>query len=405
MAHIHNFWDCDILTNKEKRKDCCGCTACESICGRKAILMKRDVEGFLYPQLDETKCVDCGLCVQVCPIINRCYEDSPYLETYAGYSVAQKVINNCATGGIATALSIETIRRKGVVFGVRYSKNHHEAEYSIAKNEKDLFDFCGSKYVQPSKTGIFQQVKEELLKNIPVLFVGCPCDVAALKRYLRKDYEKLLTCELFCAGITSDKVLKDYIKYREHKMRSKLISLNFRCKDKGWFIGNIKEIYENSKIYYKNYYGTYLGYSFLTFKRPSCFHCQYKKTITYCDIKCGDFWGIKDTDAFWNPKGVSVILAKTTKGVDALNQLTKFKLFPVEYDKATVNNDGYNNTNSKFIKRRNKFENLYIKNNKDLVVSCRATAPINFWIKYFIPTQWHLIMKKIFHIIVDREKR
>lgn len=403
MNRIPNFW-VENKVNKCNRHECCGCTACESVCGKEAISIHPDAEGFMYPVIDEKKCVDCGMCLKVCPVANKCENEKPYFNSYAGYSTDRKVIESCATGGIATALSIDTIRKGGVVFGVQYNENCHEAAFSMAKSEKELWKFSNSKYVQPKKEGIYKKVKEQLITGMPVLFVGCPCDIAALKRLLKKEYENLLTCELFCAGITSDKVLKDYIEYREKKMRSKLLSLNVRSKERGWFVQNIKEVYDNKKIYFKNHFGTYLGYAFLTFRRPSCYYCQYKQNVTYCDIKCGDFWGIKDSDPFWNPLGVSVILAKTQKGIDVLENLKNFKLYPVNHKRATVNNAGFSGLpGDTLLKRRNVFEDVYITNVKGLIAACKATAPKSFWIKYYVPTKYHVFLKKIFHMIVDRK--
>ncbi|WP_293659155.1 ferredoxin family protein [uncultured Phascolarctobacterium sp.] len=33
--------------------------------------MSPDAEGFTYPVVDTTKCVNCGLCVQVCPLLHK----------------------------------------------------------------------------------------------------------------------------------------------------------------------------------------------------------------------------------------------------------------------------------------------------------------------------------------------
>lgn len=52
----------------QRKADCCGCTACFSICPEEAIFMVEDEEGFEYPQIDESKCVHCMMCVKVCPI-------------------------------------------------------------------------------------------------------------------------------------------------------------------------------------------------------------------------------------------------------------------------------------------------------------------------------------------------
>ena len=47
------------MINIKDPADCCGCTACASICVQDAITMKPDKLGFLYPEIDKDKCVDC----------------------------------------------------------------------------------------------------------------------------------------------------------------------------------------------------------------------------------------------------------------------------------------------------------------------------------------------------------
>ena len=60
-----------FTTVLENINDCCGCSACRNACTQNCIEMTADVEGFLYPRIDQNKCVDCGLCLSVCPILNR----------------------------------------------------------------------------------------------------------------------------------------------------------------------------------------------------------------------------------------------------------------------------------------------------------------------------------------------
>ena len=403
-THIQNIWVDSVSTNKESRYLCCGCSACESACGKDAISMIADNEGFIYPVVNEEVCVNCGLCVKVCPIINECEDKSPYMKSFGGYSMDEHIINSCASGGIATALSIETIRQGGVVYGVQFNDNYDSADYVRVNVIKDLWRLCSSKYVQASKYKIHTAVKADLNNGVKVLFVGCPCDIAGLKRYLHKEYKNLLTCELFCAGVTSSKILDEYKVLRERKIGSKLIAFNVRNKEKGWFIQYIKEEYQNGKIYYQNHFGSFLGYGFLNFRRPSCYHCQYKKNVSMCDIKVGDFWGIKITDPFWNPKGVSVILAKTQKGLNALKQLPNFYLCEIDYTKATINNAGFMCfPNETLLKRRDKFANIFIDQKKGLKVACKATAPMSFWLKHYVPISFHSFLKKIFHIFVDKK--
>jgi len=54
----------------DRKEDCCGCYACFSICPKEAISMMEDDEGFVYPEIDSSKCIKCLACERVCPIKN-----------------------------------------------------------------------------------------------------------------------------------------------------------------------------------------------------------------------------------------------------------------------------------------------------------------------------------------------
>ena len=54
----------ELYINKD---ECCGCSACYSICPKGAITMLEDEEGFEYPQIDSNKCINCLMCIKVCP--------------------------------------------------------------------------------------------------------------------------------------------------------------------------------------------------------------------------------------------------------------------------------------------------------------------------------------------------
>lgn len=54
----------------EAEMECCGCSACQCICPKHAISMIENKEGFLYPVIDDSLCIECGLCQKVCPVSN-----------------------------------------------------------------------------------------------------------------------------------------------------------------------------------------------------------------------------------------------------------------------------------------------------------------------------------------------
>lgn len=408
MAHIQNVWLTDELTSPQFRIDCCGCSACEQVCGQSAIVMRSDKEQFLYPVVDERKCVDCGLCLNVCPVTNKCDSNAPYLKTFAGYSTDEATIKCSTSGGFATTLSRLVIDKGGIVYGVKFTDDYTHTCYATACTHEDLKAFASSKYIQADKQDVYRRVKSDLAENRCVLFVGCPCDVAALKRYIRKDYDNLLTCELVCMGVTSPKVAIDYKAWTERKNHSKLIGMNMRSKSKGWFVPHLEEHFENGKTKCSTLFGTYIGYGFQIFNRPSCFSCQYRDTTGVGDIRVGDFWGIKETDEFWNPNGVSGIYVRTQKGLDVVKELTKckFSLFETDYMLATRSNmSSYMNKPQKYQILRDKFAKIYVDKEKGLVAACHSVASFSFWIKHYVPDSFHVTLKKIYHIIKDKKRK
>lgn len=55
------------ITDKHK---CCGCSACTQKCPQQCITMQQDEEGFYYPNINISQCINCGLCEKVCPFLN-----------------------------------------------------------------------------------------------------------------------------------------------------------------------------------------------------------------------------------------------------------------------------------------------------------------------------------------------
>ena len=295
---------------------CCGCTACASICAHDAITMQPDVLGFLYPKVDKSKCVECGLCEKVCAF-NENYDRSLNLPKPTAYGARHKDMNEVATsrsGAAFIAISDHILENGGVVYGAGYT-DHFRVVHKRAETKEQRNEFKGSKYVQSDLTGIFQQVKQDLRNGRTVLFSGTPCQTAGLQSYVgNKLREDLVLMDIVCHGVPSPYLWRDYLAYLEKKHGSEIYYVNFRDKDEfGWsahqesfkFIKtpNIKSIFPF------NFYQP-------TWFRHSCGVCKYTNLHRPSDITIGDFWGWQKTDSSINTddKGLSLILCNTEKG-------------------------------------------------------------------------------------------
>lgn len=301
----------------EEKNSCCGCTACMNSCPKKAIIMKEDEEGFLYPSINKELCVECGICKSVCPFIDTTsYDRLLEIEAYGAKHKSDDIRMQSASGGIFTAISDKILASGGVVYGARFDENFNVI-HSRATNKIDRDKFRGSKYVQSFLGFIFKQVKRDLEEGKYVLFSGTPCQVAGLNNYLKKDYEKLITCDIVCHGTPSPKIFAEFIEYMEKRQQSKIIDLSFRDKEQGWENQKWKIEYKNGKafvesddlrIYRRLFYKHYIH-------RPSCHNCKFTNLERPSDITIGDFWGDKESiSKIIDNKGISLVLVNSIKG-------------------------------------------------------------------------------------------
>lgn len=297
------------------KSKCCACTACKNICPKQAIEMISDEKGFLYPKINENRCIKCGLCEKVC-FYNTGYKVlDDHLNKIEIYAIKHKDFNirmNSRSGGIFTALSDYILDNKGVIYGVGYKENFVVC-YKRAETKEERNKFRGSKYVQSELNDIFKQVKNDLENNRWVLFSGTPCHVAGLVKFLgKKKYEKLLLIDIVCHGVPSPKMFNDYIDYVEEKYNGKVNSFNFRDKTFGWN-QSVESFKINQNKYSQTIYSLLFG-SCLGF-RESCYNCKFTNLNRPSDITIGDCWGIAENRPdIDDNKGVSLVIVNTEKG-------------------------------------------------------------------------------------------
>ena len=303
------------------KSQCCGCTACISICAHDAITMQPDTLGFLYPVVDKDKCVDCGLCEKVCAF-NEHYDTSlnlPQPDAYAARHKDMKEVESSRSGAAFIAISDYVLENGGVVYGAGYA-DHFRVVHKRATTKEERDEFKGSKYVQSDLNHVFRQVKKDLKEGLTVLFSGTPCQTAGLNSYIGKKLrEHLILVDIVCHGVPGPYVWRDYIAYLEKKQKSKIVRLNFRDKQRfGWkahretfeFANGVKRSFPHS--FYRNILFRY-----------SCGNCFYCNIHRPSDITLADFWSWKKIDSEINSddKGISLLFINTEKGRKLFEQV------------------------------------------------------------------------------------
>lgn len=313
-----------------EKKLCTGCTTCMNICPKKAISFEKNEEGFKYPVIDQSKCINCGLCKKRCPVINK-KKNISVNKCYAGYNNDSIERLNSSSGAIFSIIANYVLEDGGIVVGAAFDSNNKLKHVAIDSKNK-LDQLKKSKYLQSDLGNIFEYIKEQL-KERKVLFVGTPCQVAGLKSFI--DSSNLITIDLFCHGVPSPKLFRKYIEEIEHKYNDKLIDYDFRDNCTGW------ENYSNKAIFRKNeiitnkrnndYMKLFLSDVAL---RESCYNCNFKLGNKYSDITLGDFWGIKDIySEMYMRDGVSAIIINTNVGIRIFDTIKN----KITYRECTLN--------------------------------------------------------------------
>lgn len=217
--------------------DCCGCTACASICTHNAIKMEPDALGFHYPKVIQEKCIDCGLCEKVCAF-NSSYDTShnfPKPIAFGARHKNMKEVESSRSGAAFIALSDYILENGGVVYGAGFT-DHFRVVHKRATTKVERNEFKGSKYVQSDMNTVFRQVKKDLKEGLIVLFSGTPCQTAGLHSYIGdKLGENLYLVDIVCHGVPGPFIWRDYLAYLERLQGSPIIWVNFRDKQKyGW---------------------------------------------------------------------------------------------------------------------------------------------------------------------------
>lgn len=317
------------MINITNKKDCCGCNACFDACPQKAISLKIDIEGFWYPEVDQSKCVECGLCEKVCPQLNAEKLKKNEFEKPVCFAAIHKNVETrfgSTTGGLFSALAEKMYAEGGYVGGAVYREDWSVAHF-ISNNPEDLQRLRQSKYSQSDTRGFYSAVKRLLNAGEKVLVCGTPCQMAGLRQFLRKDYENLLIVDFICKSITSPKFYAKYLDYWERKAKSKLVSFKFKDKELGWRnlvkrfdFANGKSMYSRAKdndLYSTAYHGNIVS-------RPSCYDCKFKGFPRMADITIADFWGCEK-----NPKyksmddnaGTSAVIINNSHGLEFFEKI------------------------------------------------------------------------------------
>ena len=391
-----------------EEKMCCGCAVCSVVCPVDCIAMVTGTLGAVFPRVDAQRCIRCGKCESVCPILHA--EETKNIPdeqlVYAAYSKNPETRKSGSSGGVFGVIAENLISQGYRVYGAAFDENM-QLRCIYANTAEELIPLMKSKYLQSDVSLAYCQIKEDLEQNRSVMFVSTPCQVAALKRFLQKDYDKLLCVDFLCHGVPSQLFFDKCKEYEEKKHRYNMLSYSFRSKIKGgatphYFTvtteKNGKTTTTTKPYFHSSFYAFFQKYITL---RESCYECVFSERGRVSDLTIADFHDIEkyvsDINRF---DGVSTVILNTEKGKMlfdsikdklwlrqfSMEQLLNDKVLFSEKTKRPVNRD-------KFIED---YENMefsdFVNHNMD------TKRYAIFGVYYKLPKFMRSLVKKLCHI-------
>lgn len=338
------------IIGKEK---CAGCFGCANGCRFNAIEMNLSEHGFYFPQINDNKCKNCGLCQHNCPVISSKTNNfsKEKIKIYAAYSTNDNIRLDSSSGGIFTEIAEKFIEYGGVIFGAAWTDDL-TVEHISVRNKKDIGKLRSSKYIQSNLHNIYSEVLRTIKdEDKKVLFTGTPCQVAALKTFTNS--KNLFTIDVLCHGIPSKVVFDEYVKYisNENKVRA----YTFRDKTNGWTKYKVKMLMDNGETYecITRQDPFFHGFICDLYSNLACYNCKFAAIPRVGDITLGDFWKISED--LMDERGVSVVLVNNNKGQTLLNEIEeqgKIKIYPRSLEEAENGNPRMENGYLKMRKKR-----------------------------------------------------
>lgn len=240
---------------------------------------------------------------------------------YAAWNRNREVLSQSTSGGVFSSLAELVFADGGIVVGATYGEGL-KVEYYVAHNSVELAVLRGVKYVfSDLGRSVQTEMADALAKGRRVMFVGVPCQAAAIRKRFGL-LKNLLVCDLVCFGAPPGSLWLKYVAWQEKRAGRRLKSISPRDKARGWGrVTYYRYEWEDGRVtrrcsrydpYARAFYTT-LGF------RECCFKCQFRGMERVSDLTLCDMWNAKALNL---PEdvicgGVSGVMVHTERGASA----------------------------------------------------------------------------------------
>lgn len=236
---------------------------------------------------------------------------------YAIWSTDPHVRMLSTSGGAFSVLARKVIGEGGMVVGAAYDEDWRHVQHRCARTVEELEPLMRSKYVYSDFSRSIEEMAKALKQGQKVLFVGTPCQVAAIKARFADVGNRLITVDFVCHGTPRPEIFAAWIDDLQSRYGERVVGYEFRYKNHGWNFSESRVRFASGRVChlpaYKDPYnmGFYLG----AFLRDCCYSCRYTNLNRPGDLTIADCWRVAASHPQYDDnRGTSMLLVNSDAG-------------------------------------------------------------------------------------------
>ena len=246
---------------------------------------------------------------------------SPVHREIFAYSKNKGIRDRSSSGGFCAEAAKLVYSRGGSVYGGAFADDFTKVVSVRTTTEEEFFRRLSKSKYSFCFLPNLRDLKEDVEKGKPVLFIGSPCQIKAIRKYLGREYDNLLLVDFRCRGYSNPRKLRHFAENAVAGTGCGIVRIDFRPNHR---IDGVEVTLTDGRVIRR---GVDVYRSFVFDSLPMCKRCVFAHgTVSAADATVGDAWDnigdrLRLGTEFEPSRGCNLVAVHTQKGQRLMDSL------------------------------------------------------------------------------------